>query len=300
MIKIAYNQHLYNHPLPEGHRFPMIKYDLIPEQLLHTGDISREQLFEPEDEPEEVFLRVHEPSYLGRLKKGEVSAREERRFGFPWSQRLLEREVNICSGTLQCGLYALEYGAALNVAGGTHHAFPDRGEGFCILNDIAVGARYMLDEGYVNSVLCVDLDVHQGNGTAFIFEGDDHFYNFSMHGRSNFPFKKEQNDMDVALPDNYAEEAYLKDLAFFLEESFNAARPDMIFFQSGVDILECDKLGKLNVSPKGIKARDEMVIKKASRLGLPLVAVMGGGYSENIAKIVDAHCNTFKTVMSYY
>ena len=299
MIKIAHSD-LYNHPLPEGHRFPMLKYDLIPEQLLHNGEISRDQLFVPQDVDGEILTLTHTAEYLEKLKKGNVSRHEERRFGFPWSERLLAREINICSGTLQCGQFALKHGAALNVAGGTHHAFADRGEGFCILNDIAIATNYLLKTGQVKSVLCVDLDVHQGNGTASIFAGNSQVFTFSMHGANNFPFSKEQSDADVALPDGFDETSYLETLNFYLDEVWDIAMPDIVFFQSGVDILECDKLGKLKISVEGIRERDKMVFQKSSKAGVPVVAVMGGGYSENLSKIVEAHCNTFKIAIDCY
>lgn len=207
-MKIAFHP-IYAHPLPEGHRFPMIKYELIPEQLLHEGTITHENLFSPAFVPEEIILLTHKHEYWNKLKTLTLSPQEERRTGFPLSQQLIDREITIAQGTIDCCYYALNDGVALNVAGGTHHAFTDKGEGFCLLNDIAIAANYLLKKKIASKILVVDLDVHQGNGTAEIFQDNKAVFTFSMHGKTNWPYKKERSDLDIELPDNTDDQLYL-------------------------------------------------------------------------------------------
>ncbi len=296
-IPIAWTE-LYAHPLPEGHRFPMEKYDLIPQQLMYEGTIESHQIFAPEPLTEAQILRVHESSYWERLKHQQLSKKEQRESGFPLSDRLVERETIICNGTV-LGARAALNGAqcAFNVAGGTHHAYRDKAEGFCLLNDIALGAMELLEDTSVNQVLVIDLDVHQGNGTAKIFEDDDRVFTFSMHGDRNYPFRKERSDIDVPMPDGIADDAYLELLHTHLKEIKDRVKPDFVFFQAGVDILASDKLGKLGVSLAGCQERDALVFDFCSELGIPLQVSMGGGYSPRIADIVDAHANTYRLAM---
>jgi acetoin utilization deacetylase AcuC-like enzyme len=296
-IPIAWTE-IYAHPLPEGHRFPMEKYDLIPEQLLYEGTIQQEQLFAPTPLTEEQILRVHDASYWAKLKGQTLSKKEQRESGFPLSERLVERETIICNGTVQGALAALNgTQCAFNVAGGTHHAYRDKAEGFCLLNDIALGATELLEETAVKQVLVIDLDVHQGNGTAKIFHKDDRVFTFSMHGDRNYPFRKEQSDVDVPLPDGITDDAFLALLQKHLKEIKDRVKPDFVFFQAGVDILASDKLGKLGVSLQGCQQRDELVFDFCIELGIPLQVSMGGGYSPRIADIVDAHANTYRLAM---
>lgn len=292
MVKIAWH-HLFAHPLPEGHRFPMIKYELIPEQLLYEGVISDSNLFAPERVSEAAILLSHDLGYWEQLRDLSLPAREQRRIGFPLTAQLLEREMRIAQGTIDGAVYAQANGIAFNVAGGTHHAGSNWGEGFCLLNDQAIAANYLLNTGLASRILIIDLDVHQGNGTAEIFYNEDRVFTFSMHGDKNFPFRKERSDLDIPLEDGMTDEQFLqrleKTLLLLLEH-----QPDFVFYLSGVDVLESDKLGKLALSKEGCKERDRKVLQFCKDHNLPVQVSMGGGYSPNIKDIVEAHCNTFK------
>jgi acetoin utilization deacetylase AcuC-like enzyme len=299
MLKIAFSP-IYAHPLPEGHRFPMIKYELIPQQLLYEGAISTENLFSPAPCLEEIILLTHTREYIDKLKYQTLSDKEQRRIGFPQSAQLTRRELVITQGTIDCCGYARKYGVALNVAGGTHHAFADRGEGFCLLNDFAVAANYLLHQQLAKKILIIDLDVHQGNGTAKLFENSPSVVTFSMHGRHNYPFQKEQSYLDIALEDATRDDTYLALLQEHLSHLVNKCRPDMAFFISGVDILETDKFGKLKITLAGCAARDKMVFSLLRQNNIPCVVAMGGGYSADIKIIVEAHCNTFRLAQQVY
>ncbi|MEM7298600.1 MAG: histone deacetylase [Bacteroidota bacterium] len=299
MLKIAWAP-IYNHPLPYGHRFPMEKYDLLPKQLLHEGTVNKANFFSPRKLTEAEILAVHEPNYLTKLQNLDFTRQEERKSGFPISHELVEREITINAGTIQCAEYALEYGIAMNIAGGTHHAFTDRAEGFCLLNDIAIASRHLLDHGRAKQILVIDLDVHQGNGTAQIFRQENRVFTFSMHGEHNYPLQKEHSDLDVPLKDGTDDHTYLSLLDQHLEELISQVQPDFIFFQSGVDVLKTDKLGRLGLSIEGCKKRDKKVITAAQRSKIPLVASMGGGYSENIKHILEAHANTYRIAQEVF
>ena len=292
-LKIAYDP-IYAHPLPAGHRFPMLKYELIPAQLLHEGSIDPSNLFAPQPCIDEVILWTHEAGYLHKLKHQLLSPKEQRHIGFPQSPSLTLRELVITQGTIDCSLFALETGLALNVAGGTHHAFANRGEGFCLLNDIAVAANYLLQKKLCGKILIIDLDVHQGNGTAKIFENEPRVFTFSMHGEHNYPFHKEKSDLDIPLKDGMDDNHYLSTLKDILPKLIEQVKPDFVFYLSGVDILNTDKYGKLKISINGCRQRDEIVFENLSRKQLPCTVAMGGGYSEDIKIITEAHCNTFK------
>jgi acetoin utilization deacetylase AcuC-like enzyme len=293
MLRVAWSP-LYCHPLPEGHRFPMIKYEHIPEQLLYEGTISSDNLFVPEIQDSSWILKTHDDTYWERLQSLTLSASEIRAMGFPLSSALVEREWRIASGTIQNAQYALQYGVSINVAGGTHHAFYDKGEGFCILNDMAIASQYLLATKKARKILIVDLDVHQGNGTAALFKNNPHVFTLSVHGANNYPARKEQSDLDISLPDYCNDKTYLEVIRNKIPELIGTVQPDLVFYQSGVDILETDKLGKLSVSRQGCKERDKIVLQECYRNKTPLVITMGGGYSEKITDIVEAHCNTFR------
>lgn len=299
MIKIAWDS-IYAHPLPEGHRFPMEKYELIPEQLLHEGIISEENLFKPEEVDEYWITKTHKPAYWKQLKNLSLDKNHIRRIGFPLSHELVTREKIIVQGTIQNTEYALQHGVSLNIAGGTHHAGSDWGEGFCLLNDIAVAANYLLEKKLAKKILIIDLDVHQGNGTAEIFSSNDSVFTLSIHGEKNFPFIKEKSNLDVNLPDGVTDEDYLRVIEKHLPETIDGFKPDFIFYQSGVDILKTDKLGKLSVSMNGCKQRDDFVFELCKKTGSPVAVSMGGGYSEQVKDIVTAHCNTFKSAFSFF
>ncbi len=299
MLKIAYDP-IFAHPLPEGHRFPMLKYELIPEQLLYEGSITHEHLFSPVEVDEKYILLTHDKEYWEKLKNQTLSYHEIRRIGFPLSEQLIARERIIAQGSIDCALHALKNGCALNVAGGTHHAGSNWGEGFCLLNDQAIASNYLLENKLAERILIVDLDVHQGNGTAQIFEHNQNVFTFSMHGANNFPYRKENSNVDIALADNTSDELYLLILSEQLKIISNSFQPDFIFYQSGVDVLKTDKLGKISLSMEASKARDEIVLKFAKNAEIPISISMGGGYSENIRYIVEAHCNTFRAAIELY
>ncbi|UII31325.1 histone deacetylase [Fulvivirga ulvae] len=299
MLKIAWSD-IYSHPLPENHRFPMIKYELLPEQLLYEGTINNNNIFSPQKPEESLILSTHNSSYWERLKSLSLTRSEVRRTGFPLSAQLVEREVTIVNGTVQCALYAMQYGVSMNIAGGTHHAFSDRGEGFCLLNDIAVASNYLLENQLARQILVVDLDVHQGNGTAEIFQHESRVFTFSMHGANNYPLHKECSDLDIALPDGTQDNFYLNTLEKNLKNLLDQVQPDFIFFQSGVDVLATDKLGRLGLSIAGCRDRDKLVLQCAKERNIPLVASMGGGYSEDIKVIVEAHANTYRLAQEIY
>ena len=298
-MKIAFDP-IYAHPLPEGHRFPMLKYELIPEQLLHEGTITSSHFFKPKCCADEIVLLTHDPVYIRKLKEQTLSESEQRRIGFPQSPELVTREWMIIQGTIDCALYSLQHRMALNVAGGTHHAFADRGEGFCLLNDFAITANYLLQQKKVNRILIIDLDVHQGNGTAKIFENNPAVFTFSMHGAHNYPFHKEVSDLDVPLSDGIKDDEYLSLLSAHLVHLLETFRPDMALYLSGVDILDTDKFGKLKVSMQGCHRREEFVFTELYKRNIPCTVAMGGGYSPDIRHIVEAHCNTYRLAARIY
>ncbi len=292
-LKIAYDP-LYAHPLPEGHRFPMLKYELIPGQLLYEGTISPGNIFSPAACTDDIVLLTHGEAYVNKLKHQTLSAKEQRHIGFNQSPALTLREFKITQGTIDCCEHAFKNGLSLNVAGGTHHAFADRGEGFCLLNDFAVAANYLIHRNLVKQVLIIDLDVHQGNGTAKIFAGQPRVFTFSMHGKHNYPFHKEVSDLDIPLEDGTDDKQYLSILKKVLPELISKMNPDFAFYLSGVDILSTDRFGKLHITVNGCRERDEFVFTSLKRAGIPCVTAMGGGYSADIKQIVEAHCNTFR------
>jgi acetoin utilization deacetylase AcuC-like enzyme len=304
MLYIA-NDPIYCHPLPTGpngepHRFPMLKYELIPEQLLYEGTCSSENFFSPGTLDERWILGIHTQEYWEDLKQLRISEKMVRRIGFPLSARLIERETRIAQGTIECTHHASKYGVSMNVAGGTHHAYADRGEGFCLLNDVAIAANYLLKNKLATKILVIDLDVHQGNGTAVIFQNDPRVFTFSIHGKDNYPLHKEISDLDIALPTGTQDAEYLGLITQTLPSLFEKQKPDFAFYISGVDILGTDKLGKLKVSIEGCRQRDEFVFEQCQAHQVPVVVSMGGGYSPRIADIVEAHCNTFRTAQKMY
>lgn len=298
MLKIAWAPS-YVLPLPPHHRFPMSKYELLPQQLLHEGTATEGNFFEPTPIDTKWILRTHEANYWRRLRALQLTAAEERRCGFPQTQQLVDREITIAQGTLACCAFARRHGISFNIAGGTHHAFTNRGEGFCLLNDQAIAANYLLDNGLAKSILIVDLDVHQGNGTAQIFRSEPRVFTFSMHGANNYPLQKEVSDLDVGLADGTADALYLRTLELHLCNLLERVQPDFMFYQAGVDILDTDKLGTLAVSQAGCRARDRLVLQAAKSARVPLVVCMGGGYSD-IRAIIEAHANTYRLAQELF
>jgi acetoin utilization deacetylase AcuC-like enzyme len=358
MLKIAHSP-IYKLELPEGHRFPMLKYELICEQLLYEGTVNEENIFHPTMLSPEVILTTHTADYWQRLSKAELTPKEMRKVGFPLTEQLIKRTVTISGGTVECALFALKYGIAMNTAGGTHHAFSDHGEGFCMLNDVAIAANYLIDNNLAKRILVVDLDVHQGNGTAEIFRNSPRkwssefesdvpntgnfskytegvsaalktplsdslreksapkyvnsqsiinpnisnapfVFTFSVHGANNYPLHKEQSDLDIGLPDGVEDNFYLKTVRENLDRLFDKVQPDFVFFNSGVDVLATDKLGKLKLTQEGCRQRDRLVFELCKRNNVPVSVSMGGGYSPRVATIVEAHANTFRSAQSVF
>jgi len=299
MLKIAYHP-IYKHPLPEGHRFPMEIYELLPKQLVHEGTCTEANFYEPGFPDEKYITAVHTQEYVTNLKALTIERRAARKIGFPLSQELVDREQIIAQGTILGCHYALENGISFNIAGGTHHAYSDHGEAFCLFNDQAIGARYLQSKGLAQHILIVDLDVHQGNGTAEIFQGDDSVFTFSMHGAGNYPFKKEVSDLDIAIPDQSGDAYYLGKLKETLPRLIDQVKPDFIFYLSGVDILETDKLGRLSCSVEGCKERDRFALSCFRKSGIPVQVSMGGGYSPDIKTIIEAHANTYRLAQEIY
>jgi acetoin utilization deacetylase AcuC-like enzyme len=299
MIKIAFDP-VYAHALPDNHRFPMLKYELIPEQLLHEGTCTEANFFKPGSCATEVILQTHDKVYLDKLLQQQLSPSEQRKIGFPQSPALIERELIITQGTIDCALFALQNGCALNIAGGTHHAFAERGEGFCLLNDQAIAANYLISQQLSRKILIIDLDVHQGNGTAKLLENEPRIFTFSMHGLTNYPFHKEKSDLDIGLLDGTTSETYISTLEEALPKLIEAVKPDFAFYLAGVDILSTDKFGKLKVSMEACKQRDIFVLTQLQKNKIPVAVTLGGGYSPDIKTIVEAHCNTFRTAINLF
>jgi acetoin utilization deacetylase AcuC-like enzyme len=299
MLKIAWSP-VYCLSLPEGHRFPMEKYNLLPEQLIYEGTITQQNLFLPTIILKEDALLTHTETWWNKLEDLELSPAEIRKTGFPLTQELVTREKTIMQGTIDAALYALEFGVAMNIAGGTHHAFTNKGEGFCLLNDNAIAANYLLEKKLRKKILIVDLDVHQGNGTAEIFAGNTNVFTFSIHGKKNYPFHKEKSDLDIELEDGTNDPTYLSILDTTLKKLVDEFEPDFIFYQSGVDVIASDKLGKLSLTIGGCKERDRLVLALAHQHQIPLCASMGGGYSTRIADIVEAHANTYRLAQEIF
>ncbi|RKG79663.1 histone deacetylase family protein [Corallococcus terminator] len=290
----------YAVPLPEGHRFPMEKYRLLREALLARGVLSPASLFEAPLVDRTDLERVHIARYLDAFFGGTLTDAESRRLGFPWSPLLVDNARASVGGTLAAARAALEDGFGANLAGGTHHAYPDHGEGFCVFNDIAVAIRVLQAEGAIQRAVVVDLDVHQGNGTAATFAGDTAVFTFSMHGEHNFPFRKQPSHLDVGLEDGAGDAEYLALLDTHLPHVLESARADLLFFQAGVDPLEEDTLGRLSLTHAGLKARDLRVLGAARERGLPAVLTLGGGYAKPLAPSLEAHVGTYVAACSLF
>ena len=300
MLKIAFDRN-YIYPLEKGHRFPMVKYELIPEQLLREGTCTEDNFFAPKILSEDDALKTHDKTYYDRLCNLNLTKKEERPIGFPMSKELVSRERRIARGTVECCNFSLKYGVSLNIAGGTHHAFYDRGEAFCMLNDQAIAANVLLaNQKSIDKILIIDLDVHQGNGTASIFNNSLNVFTLSFHGKNNYPFRKERSDFDLEFDDNTDDEFYLKKLKKHLPEVVEKFEPNFIFYLSGVDVLSNDKLGKLGLSLAGCKERDRFVLDLCKNNKIPLQISMGGGYSTNLRDIIEAHSNTFRLAQEIF
>jgi acetoin utilization deacetylase AcuC-like enzyme len=297
MIKVAFsNTYLYQ--LPEGHRFPISKYELIKDQLLYEGIIREDQLFDPGLIDREIIL-AHSPDYYRRVMQYNLTPPELRKLGIPLHPKSVGRALNSVAGTLEAAKNAGPDGLGINIGGGYHHAFYDHGEGFCIFNDLAVTSKYLIKNQLAEKICIIDLDVHQGNGTAEILREDPDIFTLSIHGRNNYPLLKEKSDLDVALDDYTSDREYLRVLDRSLEILLNRFSPDFILYQSGVDVLSSDKLGRLSLTPAGCSARDQRIIKLAGHLKATLVITLGGGYSNDVNTTVKAHINTIRLALEH-
>ena len=276
-------------PLPEGHRFPMVKYSMLRERVADDGVCGPGELRIPRAVTDEEILRAHDPNYLKRVVSGTLTEKEMRRIGFPWSEKMVERSRRASGGTLGACLAALEEGFAANLAGGTHHAFSDRGEGYCVFNDSAIAARAVQAAGLVERVVVIDTDVHQGNGTAAILRGDPTVFTFSIHGAKNFPFRKEESDFDAPLPDGAGDTEFLIRLEEGLEAALDAADAGLAIYLAGADPFEGDRLGRLSVTKAGLAERDRIVLETCRERGIPVAITMAGGYARNVVDTVDVH-----------
>ena len=299
MLKIAFNKN-YIYPLEENHRFPMIKYELIPEQLVRESTCSENNFYNPEKADDDIVLLTHQNEYFERFKSLDLSKKEIREIGFPLSKELVDRELQIADGTIKGVHYSIEHGISMNIAGGTHHAFYDRGEAFCMLNDQAIAANYLINKGLSKRILIIDLDVHQGNGTASLFRSNNNVFTLSFHGKKNYPFRKEKSDLDIEFDDNTNDEKYLKILKETIPKIIDEFNPDFIFYLSGVDVLENDKLGRLSLTINGCKERDRFILELCKKNSIPVQVSMGGGYSVVLKNIIEAHSNTFRLAQEIF
>ena len=281
-------------PLPAGHRFPMEKYARLRESLLASGEFAEADFHLPAAASDEELARAHDADYIRRVATGKLTVGEQKAIGFPWSAGMVERSRRSAGATLAACRAALAEGVAANLAGGTHHAHRDRGEGFCVFNDAAVAARAMQAEGHAKQVLVVDCDVHQGNGTATILAGDDSVYTFSIHGARNFPFSKAVSDLDIELPDGCSDDAYLVRLDRGLGTAFDSARPDLVIYLAGADPYHDDRFGRLGLSFAGLAARDGMVLERCRLHRTPVAVAMAGGYARQIDDSVAIHATTIR------
>ena len=299
MIPIVYHPH-YVAPLPQGHRFPMVKFQKLYELLLKDGILTPENLYQPEIPDQSLLELVHTPDYIENYCQGTLDAKAQRRIGLPWSSELVRRTCTAVGGTILTAKLALEYGIACNTAGGTHHAFPDFGSGFCIFNDLAIAARVLQKWGLVKQVLIVDLDVHQGDGTAFIFQNDPKVFTFSMHCEINFPSRKQTSDLDVPLPEGLDNDGYLQLLANYLPDLLSQVKPDLVLYDAGVDTHVGDRLGKLALTDEGLYRRERQVLSNCRAGGYPVACVIGGGYAEDMEGLVYRHSLLHRAARDVY
>ncbi|MGO1868273.1 MAG: histone deacetylase family protein [Sphingobacteriaceae bacterium] len=299
LLPIAHHR-AYMHPLPAGHRFPMVKYELIAEQLIYEGIVEPKNFFQPELASRETIGLAHDLNYVDAMLELRLTPQMIRRIGFPMTRSLVEREQLLIDGTIQSALKAFSSGVSFNTAGGTHHAGRDFGEGFCLFNDQGVAAAYLYRHDLAKKILIVDLDVHQGNGTAHIFSQHPDIITFSIHGAQNFPFKKERSHLDLPLAAGIEDIQYLEVLNKHLPVLLDEVRPDFVFYQAGVDVLHTDKLGKFALSSQGCRRRDEIVFHLCKDRGIPVQVSMGGGYSTHIKDIVNAHVATYRAAIAIY
>ena len=287
-------------PLPPGHRFPIAKYTKLRERVLEAGLVAPHDLLVPDGATEQELGRAHTARYIRAVTDGRLSPRQIRALGFPWSPQLAERSRRSSGATVQACRAALSEGYGVNLAGGTHHAFADRGEGYCVFNDAAVAALAMIAEGRAAGVVILDCDVHQGNGTAAIMADRPDVFTFSVHGEKNYPARKERSDLDIALPDGTGDEDYLAALDQGLKDALGRFSPDLAIYLAGADPFEDDSLGRLSLTKAGLAARDRLAFRHFARAGIPVATAMAGGYARNIEDTVDIHFNSVSVVKEYW
>ena len=290
----------YYVPLPEGHPFPMAKFPALHRLLRREGLLGPTDVVAPRQADWTDLRRIHTSEYLTHLAEGTLPARAERRMGLPWSERLVYRSRMAVQGTINAAFMALTDGLAANLAGGTHHAFPTRGEGFCVLNDVAVAVRVLQAACWVQRVLIIDLDVHQGNANAAVFADDDSVFTFSMHGANNYPFEKPPSSLDVPLDDETEDQRYLDTLRTYLPRTLDAARPDLVFYLGGIDVATDDRFGRLSLTREGLHARDRYVLRQLRARDLPVALLLSGGYAETPEKTADLHAITHREAARVY
>ena len=290
----------YYVPLPEGHPFPMAKFPALHRLLRREGLLDPTDVVAPRQADWTDLRRIHTSEYLTHLAEGTLPARAERRMGLPWSERLVYRSRLAVQGTINAAFMALTDGLAANLAGGTHHAFPTRGEGFCVLNDVAVAVRVLQAACWVQRVLIIDLDVHQGNANAAVFADDDSVFTFSMHGAKNYPFEKPPSSLDVPLDDETEDQRYLDTLRTYLPRTLDAARPDLVFYLGGIDVATDDRFGRLSLTREGLHARDRYVLRQLRARDLPVALLLSGGYAETPEKTADLHAITHREAARVY
>lgn len=287
-------------PLPEGHRFPMSKYTLLRQRVAASGLVPHQKILIPPPLQDEAILRAHDSDYLRRVQQGELSIHEIRKIGFPWSPEMVERSFRSSSATLESCRAALQEGVAVNLAGGTHHAFRDHGGGYCVFNDSAIAALNIIAEGHVKRVVIIDCDVHQGDGTAAILVDNPDIYTFSIHAEKNYPFHKQKSDLDISLDDGTTDAVYLARLAEGLEYALEESQAELAIYLAGADPYEHDKLGRLSLTKAGLRQRDEMVLENCRTAGIPVAITMAGGYAKNVEDIVDIHFQTVATAAQIF
>lgn len=295
----AWSSAKYTFPLPDGHRFPIAKYGLLRQRVLDEGVVLAECMHDPVRVSRDNLLLVHTTDYVDRFTAGQLTSEEERRLGFPWSESLVERSYRAAGGTSEAARHAIDHGIAMNLAGGTHHAFSDHGEGFCVFNDVAVAIRALQRDNRIARAAVIDLDVHQGNGTHAIFSNDDSVFTFSMHGGRNYPFRKVPGRLDVELPDRTGDAEYLAALTSVLPRVLTDARADLVVYLAGADPHEHDRLGRLALTFDGLARRDSIVLDLCREVGLPVVVTIAGGYGARIEETVDIHVTTARIAARY-
>ena len=289
----------FDFPLPEGHRFPLNKYYLLRERIISEGLVPQENFCLPHAATDEELAKAHDAVYINRIKKGLLTTQEIRRIGFPWSAELVERSRRSCGATIEACGQAIRDGVAIHLAGGTHHAFHNYGEGYCLFNDSVVASRVVQSEEKVERIIIIDCDVHKGNGTASILADDPSIFTFSIHGKKNFPFDNEKSDLDIPLDDNTDDAAYLKALEEGLSHAFTVTKPDIALYLAGADPYTTDRFGRLALTKQGLTERDKLVFDHCLGEGIPIAITMAGGYAENVNDTVDIHFQTVKTALNY-